>query len=129
MLSVSTFVMANELRDKGIEIANDAVAADQGTPLPSAASPAIAPAASRCSGGSSAALLLMEVWTRDTPLREILQRIADHTGPVDGAALLAMVAEDTGLDRAAFLQAARALGHAEPSPRASIDPDGWDLGV
>ena len=35
----------------------------------------------------------------------------------------------TGLDRAAFLQAARALGHAEPSPRASIDPDGWDLGV
>ena len=77
----------------------------------------------------SAALLLMEVWTRDTPLREILPRIADHTGPVDGAALLAMVAEDTGLDRAAFLQAARALGHAEPSPRASIDPDGWDLGV
>lgn len=67
----------------------------------------------------SAALLLMEVWTRETPLREILERIAEHKGPVDGAVLLAMVAEDTGLDRAAFLQAARALGHAEPSSKSS----------
>jgi hypothetical protein len=60
----------------------------------------------------AAATLLVMAWSQHVSLAEMLERIRNRGRPVDGAELLAIVKETTGLDPPGLIEAARKLGQA-----------------